>query len=108
MAAPTLAAGVAGAALGAGGGALGVLITGVAEVGVGAAGVGVLGGGVFGACCGAGGGASDNSSASTVFSVIRTTWRASPELMAHNNSACSAMTKPMLVKCCLGARWRCA
>ena len=104
MVAPTRTAGVAGAALG--GGAMGVLMTGVVGVGEGAAGVGVLGGGVCGV--GAGGGASDISTASTVFSVMRTTWRAKPELMAHHNKPCNSTTSARLVKCLRGERWRAA
>ena len=46
---------------------------------------GVLGGGV-GLGGGGGGGASVIKTASTVFSVSRTTWRAKPDEMAHKSS----------------------
>ena len=71
--------------------------------GGGGAGVGVLGGcGVLGV--GAGGGASVIKTASTVFSVMRTTWRAKPDEIAHNNKACNSTTRPMPVKCLRGER----
>jgi hypothetical protein len=46
-----------------------------------------LGGGVLGGGVGAGGGASVISTASTVFSVMRTTSRAKPLEMAHTSKA---------------------
>ena len=58
-----------------------------------------MGGGV-----GAGGGASVMSTASTVFSVIRTTLRAKPEAMAQSSNACNKITKPMPVRCLRGER----
>ena len=99
-------AGVAGAAGAAAGGVLGWLIAGAVLVGAGGGGAGVLGGGVLGA--GAGGGASDTNTASTVFSVIRTTLRAKPEAMAHNSKACSTTTSEMPMKCLRCWRWRAA
>jgi hypothetical protein len=77
-------------------------MAGAVLVGAGGGGAGVFWGGVLGA--GAGGGASDISTASTVFSVILTTLRAKPEAMAHNNNACNKITKPMPVRCLRGER----
>ena len=51
-------------------------MAGAVLVGAGGGGAGVFGGGVFGGGVGAGGGASVISTASTVFSVMRTTLRA--------------------------------
>ena len=117
MTAPVRMAG-AGAATGAGGagvaattgGALGCVMAGAVLVGAGGggAGVGVWGGGVLGVGMGAGaglgGGASVINTASTVFSVKRTTCLAKPEVIAHSNSACKSTTKPMPVRCLRGAR----
>lgn len=96
IAAPVRMAGAAGAAgLGVGaaaamGGATGRVIAGAVLVGAGVGGVGAwAGGGVLGGGegrVGVGGAASVNSTASTVFSVSRTTWRAKPDEMAHNSS----------------------
>jgi len=72
----------------------------------GGGGVGVFGGGVL--VAGAGGGASLINTASTVLSAMRTTWRAKPELMAHNNSRCSATTNPISVRCLRVERCRLA
>ena len=85
-------AGAAGAGAGAGGVGAWVM-AGAVLVGAGGGGAGVLGGGVLGA--GAGGGASVISTASTVFSVMRTTLRAKPDEIAHNNKACNASTSAM-------------
>ena len=120
MTAPVRMAGVGGAAGegGAGvaattGGALGCVMAGAVLVGAGGgAGVGVWGGGGLGVGTGAGmgggaglgGGASDINTASTVFSVKRTTCLAKPEVIAHSNSACKSTTKPMPVRCLRGAR----
>ena len=94
---------MAGAVGAAAGGVLVWVMVGAVLVGAGGGGAGVLGGGVLGAT-GAGGGASDISTASTVFSVMRTTLRANPEAMAHNNNACNKITKPMPVRCLRGER----
>ena len=83
------------------------VMAGAVLVGAGGGGAGVLGGGVLGAA-GAGGGASDINTASTVFSVMRTTLRAKPDEMAHSNNACNSTTKPMPVRCLRGERWRAA
>ena len=97
---------MAGAA-GAGAGGVGAwVIAGAVLVGAGGGGAGVFGGGVLGA--GAGGGASVISTASTVFSVMRTTLRAKPDEMAHSSKACNSTTKPMPVRCLRGVRWRAA
>jgi hypothetical protein len=65
-------------------------MAGAVLVGAGAGGVGVwAGGGVLGGgegCVGVGGAASVNNTASTVFSVMRTTCRAKPDEIAHNSS----------------------
>lgn len=117
MTAPVRMAG-AGAATGAGGagvaattgGALGCVMAGAVLVGAGGggAGVGVCGGGVLGVGMGAGaglgGGASVINTASTVFSVKRTTCLAKPEVIAHSNNACKSTTKAMPVRCLRGAR----
>ena len=99
MTAPVRTAGAVGAAAG---DVLVCVMAGAVLVGAGGA-AGVLGGGVLGAA-GAGGGASDISTASTVFSLKRTTLRASPEEIAHNSNACSAMTQPMPTRCLRGVR----
>jgi hypothetical protein len=100
-------AGAAGAGEGAGGeGAC--VIAGAVLVGAGSGGAGFFGGGVFGGGVGAGGGASVINTASTVFSVIRTTWRAKPDEIAHSNKACNKTTRPMPVKCLRGERCRAA
>ncbi len=76
--------------------------------GGGGAGVGVWGGGGLGVGMGAGaglgGGASVINTASTVFSVKRTTCLAKPEVIAHSNNACKSTTKAMPVRCLRGAR----
>ena len=94
-------AGAVGAAAAAGA-AVGVM-AGAVLVGAGGGGAGVLGGGVLGAG-GAGGGASDINTASTVFSVMRTTWRAKPDEIAHSNKACKSTTRTMPVRCLRGER----
>jgi hypothetical protein len=81
-------------------------MAGAVLVGAGGGGAGVFGGGVLGA--GAGGGASDINTASTVFSVMRTTLRAKPDEMAQNKSACNSTTRPMPVRCLREERWRAA
>lgn len=97
-------AGAAGAA-GAAAGGVGVwVMAGAVLVGAGGGGVGVLGGGVFGGGVGVGGGASVINTASTVFSVMRTTWRAKPEAMPQSNNACKTITKTIPVRCLRGAR----
>ena len=72
------------------GGTTGWVMAGAGLVGAGVGGVGVwAGGGVLGGGeggVGVGGTASVNNTASTVFSVRRTTWRAKPDEMAHNSS----------------------
>jgi hypothetical protein len=89
-------------------------MTGAAVVGVAAVGVGVgvgVGGGVLSVGVGgvgAGGGASDISTASTVFSVIRTTCCANPELMAHHSKPCNNTTSARLANSLRGERWRAA
>lgn len=83
-------------------------MTGAVLVGAGGGGAGVFGGGVLGVGAGAGGGASVINTASTVFSVMRTTLRAKPDEMAHSKSACNNTTKPMPVRCLRGERWRAA
>lgn len=83
------------------GGVLGCVMAGAVLVGAGGggAGVGVLGGGVWAVGAGAGGGgASVINTASTVFSVKRTTFLAKPEVIAQSNSACKSTTKPMPVR----------
>ncbi|WP_310628253.1 hypothetical protein, partial [Limnohabitans sp.] len=72
----------------------------------GGGGAGGLGGGALGG--GAGGVASDINTASTVFSVMRTTLRAKPEAMAHSSKRCSTSTSAMPVKCLRVERWRAA
>ncbi len=94
---------MAGAVGAAAGGVLVCVMAGAALVGAGGGGAGVLGGGVLGAA-GTGGGASDINTASTVFSVIRTTLRAKPDAIAHSNSACKSNTNPMPVRCLRGER----
>ena len=84
MTAPVRMAGAAGAAAG---GVGAWVMAGAVLVGAGGGGAGVLGGGVFGGGVGAGGGASVISTASTVFSVMRTTSRAKPLEMAHSSKA---------------------
>ena len=116
MTAPVRIAG-AGATAGAGGagaattgGALGCVMAGAVLVGAGGGGasVGVWGGGDLGVGMGAGAdlgsGASVINTASTVFSVKRTTCLAKPEVIAHSNRACKDSTKKMLVRCLRGAR----
>jgi hypothetical protein len=103
MTAPVRMAGAVGAAAGC---AVGWVMAGAVLVGTGGGGAGVFGGGVLGA--GAGGGASDINTASTVFSVMRTTLRAKPEEIAQSISTCSTTTRPMPVRCLLGERWRAA
>ena len=105
MAAPVRMAGAVGAAT-AGGVAAWVIAAWLmaGAVGAGGGGAGVLGGGVLGGGVGAGGGVSDINTASTVFSVMRTTLRARPDAIAHNKSACNSTTKPMPVKCLRGER----
>ena len=93
---------MAGAAGAAAGGVGAWVMAGAVLVGAGGGGAGVLGGGVFGA--GAGGGASDINTASTVFSVMRTTLRAKPEEIAHNSNTCNSTTSPMPVRCLRGER----
>lgn len=100
MTAPVRTAGAVGAAAG---GVLVCVMAGAVLVGAGGGGAGVFGGGVLGAA-GAGGGASDISTASTVFSLKRTTLRASPEEIAHNSNACNTMTQPMPTRCLRGVR----
>ena len=85
------------------GGVLGWVMVGAALVGAGGGGAGVLGGGILGEGAG-GGGASVINTASTVFSVMRTTFRAKPEVIAHSSNACNSTTKPMPVRCLRGAR----
>jgi len=80
------------------------VMAGAVLVGAGGGGAGVLGGGVLGGGVGAGGGASVINTASTVFSVMRTTWRAKPDEIAHNSNACKSTTKPMPVRCLRGER----
>ena len=99
MTAPVRIAGAAGAAAG---GVGAWVMAGAVLVGAGGGGAGVLGGGVLGA--GAGGGASVINTASTVFSVMRTTLRAKPDEIAHNKSTCNNTTRPMPVKCLRGER----
>ncbi len=94
---------MAGAAGAAAGGVGACVMAGAVLVGAGGGGAGVFGGGVFGAGVG-GGGASVINTASTVFSVMRTTLRAKPDEMAHNNSTCRSTTKPMPVRCLRGER----
>ena len=84
---------MAGAAGAAAGGVGAWVIAGAVLVGAGGGGASVFGGGVFGV--GAGGGASDINTASTVFSVMRTTLRAKPDEIAHNSRACNASTSAM-------------
>ena len=79
------------------------MMAGAVLVGAGGGGAGVFWGGVWGAT-GVGGGASDISTASTVFSVMRTTLRAKPEEIAHSNKPCKSTTKPMPVRCLRGER----
>ena len=79
-------------------------MAGAVLVGAGGGGAGVVGGGVLGGGVGAGGGASVISTASTVFSVMRTTSRAKPLEMAHTSKARSSTTKPMPVRCLRGER----
>ena len=102
------AVGAGGAAAGVAGGGLGWVMAGagLAGAGGGGAGVGILGGGVLGvgAGGGGGGGASVINTASTVFSVIRTTCLAKPDVIAHSNTACNSTTNPMPVRCLRGAR----
>ncbi len=100
MTAPVRMAGAVGAAAG---GVLVCVMAGAVLVGAGGGGAGVLGGGVLGAV-GAGGGASDINTASTVLSAMRTTWRAKPDAIAHNKSACNSTTSPMPVRCLRGER----
>ncbi len=71
---------MAGAAGAAAGGVGAWVMAGAGLVGAGGGGAGVFGGGVFGAGVG-GGGASVINTASTVFSVMRTTLRAKPDEM---------------------------
>ena len=99
-------AGAAGAAAGGVGAWVmaGAVLVGAGGGGAGVLGGGVLGGGVLGGGVGAGGGASVINTASTVFSVMRTTFRANPEAMAHSSNACKSTTKPMLVRCLRGER----
>ena len=117
MTAPVRMAGAGGAAVAGGagvaataGGALGCVMAGAVLVGAGGggAGVGVWGGGDLGVGMGAGAGLGSGASvintASTVFSVKRTTCLAKPEVIAHSNSACKDSTKKMLVRCLRGAR----
>ena len=96
-------------AVGAGaGGAVGCVIAGAVLVGAGGGGAGVLGGGgVFGVGVG-GGGASVINTASTVFSVMRTTLRAKPVEIAQSNSACRASTHAIPARCLRGERCRAA
>ena len=94
-------AGAAGAGAGTGGAGAWVM---AGAVLVGAGGGGAGGGGALGGGVGAGGGASVMSTASTVFSVIRTTLRAKPEAMAHSNNACNKTTQTMPVRCLRGER----
>ncbi len=98
--APVRMAGAVGAAAG---GVFVWVMAGAVLVGAGGGGAGVLGGGVVGTAR-AGGGASDINTASTVFSVMRTTLRAKPDEIAHNNKACNSTTSPMPVKCLRGER----
>ncbi len=104
MTAPVRMAGAAGAAAVGDVGAWLIAVAGA--LGVGGGGAGGLGGGVLGG--GEGGGASDINTASTVFSVMRTTLRASPEEMAHSSKRCSTTTSAIPVKCLRGERWRAA
>jgi hypothetical protein len=105
-------AGAVGTGAGAGAAVGGCVIAGaVVLVGAGGGGAaGVLGGGgVFGAGAGVGGGgASVIKTASTVFSVMRTTLRAKPEEMAQSNRACRTTTPAMPAKCLRGERCRAA
>ncbi len=94
---------MAGAVGAAAGGVLVWVMAGAVLVGAGGGGAGVFWGGVLGAT-GVGGGASDISTASTVFSVMRTTLRAKPDEMAHNSNACNSTTQPMPVRCLRGVR----
>ena len=87
------------------GGMLGCVMAGAALVGAGGGGAGVLGGGVLGVGAGAGGGgASVSNTASTVFSVRRTTFLAKPELIAHKSKTCNSTTRPTPVRCLRGER----
>ena len=107
MTAPVRMAGAVGAGGAAAAGMVGCVMAGAALVGAGGGGVGVgvLGGGVLGVGAGAGGGgASVSSTASTVFSVMRTTFLAKPELIAHNSKACKSTTRPTPVTCLRGER----
>ena len=94
---------MAGAVGAAAGGVLVCVMAGAVLVGAGGGGAGVFGGGALGAA-GAGGGASDINTASTVFSVMRTTLRAKPDEIAHSSNACNSTTKPMPVRCLRGLR----
>ena len=109
MTAPVRIAGAAGAGGAAAGGAIGWVIAGAVLVSAGGGGAGVFGGGgVLGGGAGVGGGASVINTASTVFSVIRTTLRAKPDEIAHNKRTCNSTTKAMPVKCLRGERCRVA
>ena len=101
MTAPVRIAGAAGAAAG---GVAAWVMAGAVLVGAGGGGAGVFGGGVLGGGVGAGGGASDINTASTVFSVMRTTLRAKPDEIAHSSKACNSTTKLMPVRCLRGER----
>ena len=94
---------MAGAAGAAAGGVAVWVMAGAVLVGAGGGGAGVLGGGVLGAGAG-GSGASDINTASTVFSVMRTTLRANPDEIAHNSNRCSNTTSVMPVRCLRGER----
>lgn len=100
--------GASGAVGAAAGGVLGCVMAGAVLVGAGGggAGVGILGGGLLGVGAGAsgGGGASVINTASTVFSVKRSTCLPKPEVIAHSSSACKSTTKPMPVRFLRGLR----
>lgn len=99
---------MAGAAGGGAGGVVGCVMAGAVLVGAGGGGAGVFGGGgVFGAGVG-GGGASVIKTASTVFSVMRTTLRAKPEEIAQSSSACKTSTHAIPTRCLRGERCRAA
>ena len=95
------------------GGAAGTVIDGVMLVGVGAGatsgGGGVLGGGgggVGGGGAGGGGTLSLSSMATTLTSVIFTTFCAKPDCSAHSSSPCNTTTAAMLARCLRGLRCR--
>ena len=66
---------------------------------------GVLVGGVLGAATGGGGGAASvNNKASTDSCVNVMAWRAKPDWMSHNKTACNASTISKLGKRLVGVR----